>query len=78
MKLNKHFTTYYLLVFNALYYPYTFINISPHLYFPFPTESLDNQQNASPKAMHFLYGTSASKACFCKQVGHTKSGSDAV
>ena len=72
MKLNKCFITCYLLVFNTLYHPHTFINLSPHLYFPFPTESLDNQQNASPQAMHFLYDTSVSKACFCKQVGHTK------
>ena len=39
MKLNKCFTTCYLLAFNTLYHPHTFINLSPHLYFPFPTES---------------------------------------
>lgn len=72
MKLNKRFTPCYSLCFNILHYPHIFTHLSPHLYFPFPTESLDNQQNASLSAMHFLYDTSVSKACFCKQVGHTK------
>ena len=53
MKLNKHFTTYYLLVFNALYHSHVFINLSPHLYFPFPTESPETASQ-TPERLIFL------------------------
>ena len=53
MKLNKCFTTFYLLVFNALYHPHTFINLSPYLYFPFPTESR-KEANRMTKVMRFF------------------------
>ena len=54
MKLNECFTAYYLLVFNALHYPRIFINLSPHLYFPFPTESRNkNRKSLTFKGFRF-------------------------
>ena len=74
MKLNKCFITCYLLVFNTLYHPHTFINLSPHLYFPFPTESRQLKRSATFKVALFLCSDGPSEARFRKGWRGTKNG----
>ena len=56
MKLNKYFTACHLLVFNVLYHPHTFTNLSPHLYFPFPTESRQMRRLTKVRRCCFIPG----------------------
>ena len=72
MKLNKRFTTCYLLAFNALYHTHTFINLSPYLYFPFPTESRNKINRTTDVVQFILYGDEPLRACSHKDQRRTK------
>ena len=55
MKLNKYFTLCYSLYFKILHYPRVFTHLAPHLYFPFPTESLETASYISALASLLIF-----------------------
>ena len=72
MKLNKCFTPYYSLCFDILHYPHIFTHLSPHLYFPFPTESRNESKSHNVCCAIFLYGDEPLRACSHKDQQRTK------
>ena len=54
MKLNEYFTLCYCLYFIILHYPRIFTHLSPHLYFPFPTESRPKQRLTKVRRFCFI------------------------
>ena len=73
MKLNKCFITCYLLVIKTLYHPHTFINLSPHLYFPFPTESRPSKSATSRGCAFFVWQRTVKSSLLEGAMLHEKS-----